>query len=453
MSKIEHVLRIADGVEMTESLLADYISKHDRMIEAKYKPLLDAYTTNYAILDKSINTKSDFKPDNRIAVNFAKYLVDTMNGFFIGIPIKVSSDDESINNELQFLDKYNDQDDNNAELSKLCSIFGHAFEMYFNDEEGEIGITYLSPMDAFMIYDESILERPRYFIRVYTDTNNVRRGSISDSEYVRYFRFDPSVKWDLDETGAIYQEEHHFDGVPAVEYLENAERQGLFEPVMSMIDSYNKAISEKANDVDYFADAYLKILGARMEQEDLNQIRRNRIINFDGSSDGNLVVEFLQKPSADGTQENLLNRLERLIFQISMIANINDENFGTSSGIALKYKLQSMSNLAMTKERKFTSGMNQRYKLIFSNPAAHLSSDDWVKINYKFMRNFPANLTDEVTNAKNLSGVVSKETQLSVLSIVDDAQAEIDRMEKEQDPIGYQTDYPTQRVNNDDGTQ
>lgn len=49
-----------------------------------------------------------------------------------------------------------------------------------------------------------------------------------------------------------------------------------------------------------------------------------------------MVVEFMDKPNSDGTQENLIERLERLIFQISMVANISDENFGTSSGIALK---------------------------------------------------------------------------------------------------------------------
>ena len=139
---------------------------------------------------------------------------------------------------------------------------------------------------------------------------------------------------------------------PAVEYVENDERMGIYESVLPMIDAYNKAISEKANDVDYFADAYLKILGAKLKPEDLRELRRNRIINFEGEDAGELIVEFLQKPNGDATQENLINRLEKLIFQISMVANISDENFGTSSGIALKYKLQAMSNLALTKQRK-----------------------------------------------------------------------------------------------------
>ena len=225
---------------------------------------------------------------------------------------------------------------------------------------------------------------------------------------------------------------HGFGGVPAVEYIENEERMGIFESALPMIDAYNKAISEKANDVDYFADAYLKILGSKLEKEELEQLRRNRIINFEGDDAASLIVEFLQKPDGDTTQENLINRLEKLIFQISMVANISDENFGASSGIALKYKLQAMSNLAKTKERKFTSGMNRRYKLIFSNPVSGMQKDSWVGIKYQFTQNYPANILEESQIAGNLAGITSQETQLKVLSIVDNVQQELERIAEEE---------------------
>ena len=162
-----------------------------------------------------------------------------------------------------------------------------------------------------------------------------------------------------------------------------------------------------------------------------------------------LVVDFLQKPDGDATQENLINRLERLIFQVSMVANISDENFGTSSGIALKYKLQAMSNLAKTKERKFASMMNRRYKLIFSNPVSGMRKEDWLSLRYQFTLNYPANVLEEAQIAAQLSGVVSRETQLKVLSVVDDVREEIQRIEEEQDMTGYSTDYPTGRAADD----
>lgn len=426
------MFRLADHEALDENTLGRFISRHAAESVFRYRPLLNAYMTDYAIFHEA--PKPPWKPDNRIAVNFAKYIVDTMNGFFIGIPIKITCDDKAVAGYVEFLDQYNDQDDNNAELSKICSIYGKGYEMYYVDQEGKIGITYLTPMDAFMIYDDSVLERPLYFVRLYIDTDNILHGSVSDEEKVRYFVQKGKIVWEEEKA-------HGFSGVPATEYRENAERMGIFEPVLTMIDAYNKAVSEKANDVDYFADAYLKILGTLLEEDEIKHIRDDRIINFDGDTE-KLIVEFLQKPNGDETQENLINRLEKLIFQISMVANISDENFGTSSGIALKYKLQAMSNLAKTKERKFTSGMNRRYKLIFSNPVSGMKEDDWVKLKFKFTPNFPANILEESQIAGNLSGITSQKTQLKVLSVVDSVDEEIQQIEKEEestrDPVMQQ---------------
>ena len=431
------MFRLSNDKELTLQDLSDFLAKHRNMVMLRYKPLMDAYKTKYP--NFSLPPKPDFKPDKRIAVNFAKYIVDTMNGFFIGIPIKIDCDDPDIANYVEFLDQYNDQDDNNAELSKLCSIYGKGYEMYYVDDMGNIGITYLSPEESFMIYDDSILERPRYFCRIYTDADDTVYVSVSDSRTVRYASMEGRLHW-VDE-----ERPHGFDGVPATEYRENEEEIGIFEPVLTMINEFNEAISEKANDVAYFSDAYLKILGAKVESNDLDQIRQNRIINFSGMYDQNLDVDFLQKPDGDASQEHLLDRLQTLIFQISMVANISDENFGSSSGIALKYKLQAMSNLALTKQRKFTSGMNRRYKLIFSNPVSGMKADDWVKLNYTFTQNMPANLLEESQIAGNLAGIVSKQTQLSVLSCVDNVQQEMEQIKQDEEDSIYDG-FPTART-------
>lgn len=422
---MQNLYRLPSEEELTDHKLNEFIARHAAECTFRYKRLQDAYETEYPIFLEP--AKPMWKPDNRIAVNFAKYIVDTMNGFFIGHPIKlqVDDDDEAVKNYVELLDQYNDQDDNNAELSKICSIFGKGYEMYYVDEESNICITYLSPMDAFMIYDDSVLQKERYFVRLYVDADQVLHGSLSDETKVRWFTIKGKLVWDEEE------KVHGFDGVPATEYVENRERMGIFEPVLTMINAYNKAISEKANDVDYFSDAYLKVLGPSLKEEELEHIRDDRIINFDGDAD-QIIVDFLQKPNGDTTQEHLIDRLEKLIFQISMVANISDENFGTSSGIAMKYKLQAMSNLEKTKERKFTSGMNRRYRLIFSNPVSGMLKDDWVKIHPHFTPNFPANLQEEAEVARNLDGLVSQKTQLGVLSIVDNTKEEIEAMEEEQ---------------------
>ena len=161
-----NLYRLPSEETLTDAKLNEFIMRHSGECAFRYSMLQEAYETDYPLLHEPLKPK--WKPDNRIMVNFAKYIVDTMNGFFIGHPIKLQVDDgnEAVEKYVDFLDQYNDQDDNNAELSKICSIFGKGYEMYYVDENGNIGITYLSPLDAFMIYDDSVLERERYFVRL-----------------------------------------------------------------------------------------------------------------------------------------------------------------------------------------------------------------------------------------------------------------------------------------------
>lgn len=418
--------RMPKDIELDLLILDNFLAEHKREVTDRYEKLHSAYISDHEILH--MPPKPKYKPQNKIVVNFCKYIVDTLNGFFIGNPIKITSDDKAVSDFVEYTDQYNDQDDNNAELAKIMSIFGRGFETYYTDEDAVLCITYLNPMEAFMIYDDSIVEQPLYFVRRYTDWEGNEFGEVRNNWGIRKFAVTGGTRW-LDEWTP-----HFFEGVPAVEFIENEERQSVFEPVLSMVNAYNKAISEKANDVDYFADAYLKVLGVSMDEDSVRHIRDNRIINFEGDYSEKLVVEFMNKPESDTTQENLLERLERLIFAISMVANISDENFGSATGIALKYKLQAMSNLAKTKERKFTSGMNRRYKLLFSHPLSKVPKDAWVQLHYKFTPNIPANLLEEAQIAAQMEGITSHHTQLKVISAVENVDDELELIEEENKP-------------------
>ena len=432
------LFRMNSDADVTSEIVEKFLKKNLALTNSRYDKLGNAYRNDYEIFH--LPPKPPHKPDNRIAVNFAKYITDTMNGFFMGIPVKITAEDERIQKAVDFFNSFNDVDDHNAELSKICSIYGRAYEMYFVDEDGNIGMQATAPDESFIIYDNSILNRTKAYVRYYKDTDdNLIKGSVSDNSVVRYFNFDGSRVRFVDE-----EKIHGFDGVPAVEYIENKERMGIYESAMSQINAFNKALSEKANDVDYFADAYMKILGPRLDESEKQFIRDNRIINFEGYE--NITVDFMAKPNADTTQENLINRLERLIFITSMVANVSDEQFGTASGIALKYRMLSMNNLAQMKERKFTAGFNKRYKLVFSNPILQMVKDDWLKLSYQFTRNYPVNLADEADTAGKLSGITSKRTQLSVISAVKSVDDELEQIQNEQDLSAVNIEFPTERT-------
>ena len=189
-------------------------------------------------------------------------------------------------------------------------------------------------------------------------------------------------------------------------------------------------MSAKSDDIDYFAHAYLFLKNFDLDEDEQINIKQNRLIVTKNATDGiDVDAKFLEKPDADTNQENLLNRLTTMIYQISMIANISDDVFGSStSGTALAYKMQPMSNLALNKERKFTQNLRKLFTII----GVQLAYGDAKDIAFKFIRNMPNNTAEEAETAKNLTGITSTETALSTLSIVPDPAAEMERIKKEE---------------------
>lgn len=414
--------------ELTVDVLTEFIDKH-RLRIPRYNRLMNLYKGEHEI--KAQNKKEMGKPDNRLVVNFAKYIVDTLNGYFVGKPIKTIHPNPDVADKMRLIAKRNSQNDNNAELSKLCSIYGHAYEFMYQDEEANTRVTYIEPTQAFVVYDDTVTQEPLFAVRVLADDKGRSRGTVYTKERMIDFMTNEEGK-----LAFIDEQEHYYADVPMIEYIENEERQSAFENVETLINAYNKALSEKANDVDYFADAYLAILGVELDEETIRHIRDNRVINLKDGDTNKIIVEFLDKPNADQTQENLIERLERLIFQISMVSNINDDTFGTSSGIALRYKLQSMENLSLMKERKFTAGMMRRFKMMFNIPTNfNVPPDEYLNIDYVFSRNIPNNVVEEAETAAKLSGITSHRTQLSVLSVVDNVQEELEQIEKEREGV------------------
>ena len=415
---------MARDEEVTSEVLDKFIRLHQQVV-GRYEYLFDMYLNRPEIFDAP--PKAGFKPDNRLAVSFPKYMVDTLSGYFNGIPIKKTHERDDFLEALSTFDNNNDMEDEESELFKMACIYGHSFEYMYQDENVETKVVYVSPKDMFMVYDDSIEQKPLFAVH-YGQVDMKTTGTLIEMDKLRDFS--------VEQGGLTFTEEkiNPFNKLPVIEFMLNDERQGLFEPVISLVNSYNKVMSEKANDVDYFADAYMKILGAQLDEPSIERIKDNRIINLHGLDASKVIVEFMDKPDSDAQTEHLLDRIERLIYATSMVANISDENFGNSSGTALAYKLQAMANLALSVQRKFQSSLNRRYELfsLLRTNVPENMKDEWRNIEYKFTRNEPKNILEEAQTAAQLMGITSQETALSVLSVVGNVSSELDRIDQEQ---------------------
>lgn len=415
---------------ITVEVLTKFMEKH-KLEVARYEYLKNMYRGIMSIYDEP--TKDPWKPDNRLAVNFTKYIVDTFTGYFNGIPVKKSHSDKEILSKLQEFDNLNDMEDEESELAKMACIYGRAFELLYQDEETRTNVIYNTPENIFMVYDDTIKQEPLFAVRYGYDDDYKLYGEVYTKE----------TTYALNGTMGFYnmteQAPNPFDDLPVVEFYFNEERMSIFESVISLVNAFNKAISEKANDVDYFSDQYLVFMGAEIDEEDAKNIKDNRLINYYDKNQNNqsgsaskVDVKFLEKPDSDSQTENLLDRLTKLIFQTTMVANISDESFGSTSGVSLAYKLQAMSNLALSFQRKFQSSLNGRYKLFCELSTNVSNKEAWKDIEYTFTRNEPKDIKEQAETANILKGITSEETALSVISVIPDVQAEMEKIKKEE---------------------
>lgn len=405
-----------------------FIFEQERLYREKYKRNYDMYISNHPILKDTENAWSE---NNKLIVPMPRLLVDEYAGYFGGNMPKVQLDNESDNEALQEWIKHVNFDDEHSEVVKAVAIYGRSYLLAYQDEEAKPNIAHVEPDEGFMIYDDTIKCEPLAFVRyTFKDYATITGTIYYANEYVEF-------------TGTSLSEPipYVWHTVPAVEFYANEERQGVFDGVKTLVDALDRAMSRKADQVDYFDNAYMKVLGINLEDENGNIAidRENRLIYSPDSDATSSDIGFISKPDADGMQENLINRLIDQIYYTSMIPNLQDDAFsGNASGVALKFKLLPMQNMASFQERKFIKALRNLFKALFTSAdggqiVRPVNQDSWNALRFTYTRNMPTNLADEAQTASTLSGLVSQETMLSTLSMVDDPKNEINRMRKEED--------------------
>lgn len=362
----------------------------ENSIGTKYQHLEDYYRGKHDILHY---TKQDrTSPNNRVVHNMAKYVTDTMTGYFIGKPVIYGSRDGNENylQELQSVYEYNDEQDHNAELVKQGSIKGTSFEMLYIDERANIRFATVAPENLIMIYATGETEPMAVMRTIYSvdkNKNRIRKVEFWDAENVIYFKSINGGNLNLEEI-----EEHYWKDVPFVEYPNNAERIGDFEGIITQIDAYNKAVSNTANLFQYNDDALLKILkmGA-VTAEDIKAMKEAGAVILEDGGD----IDWLIKQINDTAMENHKNRLRSDMHTFASVPYMGDESFASNaSGVAMGYKLWGMEQVAATKERKFKRGLQRRIELITNILNIKGGNYDYRDITMQFRRNVPQNLLE-----------------------------------------------------------
>ena len=388
---------------------------------------------------------SDLKENNKIAHGFARYITNMATAYFIGKPVRYSVDDEAYQKALDDVLNKNYINMLNFEVSKEASKKGIGFLLIYINEEGKLKIKKCDAEEIIPVFSTSLGEYLECAVRLSEeydiDGKFLKEGAdIYDKERIyHYERTNRAADFEF-----VSDEPHLLSDVPAIVIKNNEEMIGDYEPQYSIIDGYDKGQSNTGNDVDYFADSYLALVGAggglesigsEEPDEDGNRAAKNlkehKLLFLDEGGQ----AFFIEKNTNDTATENYKNRLFKDLFFLSQVPALTDENFsGNLTGVAIRYKLTGLEELAIMKENNFQAAQHKMIKLItdYLNTIQNKEYDP-EQVTQKYTRNFIDNESEIISNVTQLENVVSKETQLNMLpqTIVDNAQEELDRMEAE----------------------
>ena len=423
--------------EITDELVTKLIKLHEEDCE-RYITLEDYYRGKAKIYDRS---KEDYKANNKLALDYPSYIVDILLGLFVGKPISytVADENKEMMESLQEVFDLNDEQDENAEIAKICGIKGRGYEIVYLDEEGGVRFNEVQPENIVMVYDNHIKPEPLFCIYIREDADAESIGKESKNKLVTLYTKDSIKEMRLEgsDLGLIEENANLFGAIPVVEFKNNNEALGDFERVLSLIDALNLTQSDTANDFEEFTDALLVLAGMpQADEKDINRMVKDKVLLLDKSGGAGQSAEWLIKNINDTALENYKNRLDADIHKFAKVPNMNDEHFaGNVSGEAMKYKLFATDQIIAQKQRKFKSALQERIKLILSIAKIKTAKDfDYRDISIVFNDNKPYNELDNIATVKAaLDAGLSKTYAYGKLRDIDDVAEELERQEQEKD--------------------
>ena len=412
---------IQTNKEYSKELVIDLLKEYKANEVTRFQMLADYYDGKSAITKKEEVLD---KPDNRVVLNYPAYIVDMIQGYFIGQPIAYSSQEEELLEQIQDIFNYNDEQDENSELANIMGTKGIAYELLFADEEANVRFNELEPDNVFLVYDTKIIPEPRF---------GVKFDLIDEIEYVTVYTANEIIDYENkdDKLVELKVSEHYFGEVPIIPFSNNKKCTSDFDKVISLIDAMEIATSNSINDLAYFSDAYMYLVNMMgTEKEDIQSIREDRVILLDKEGEAG----FLIKESNNQDSENIKDRLNQSIHKFANVPDMSDENFSANaSGIAMAYKHFGLDQVVVNKERRFKTGVYKRLELICNFLNTKLGTDkyDYREIKLNFTRNKPVNEKENAEIANILKGLVSDQTAISYLTMVEDVTDEMERIESE----------------------
>lgn len=413
------------GEPLPGELLRGVVKEWEKGLERLAK-LRAAYENDRDILARR---RLSHQPNNRLAHGYAKYIATMSSGYMVGKPVayKAPEGQEKALEPIMAEYKRTDIDSVDVELARHAAVYGKGVQIVYADEEAKARCATISPENGFVVYDDTIENKPMFGVHCVkrTDINGDDAGvALTVCTDTHIFEYIAEKSDDIAKIEPVEIREHRFGGVPMIEVWNDENEQGDFEQVQSLIDAYDVIESDRANDTEQHVNSILLLTGAMMQNDEegrtpAQQIRQDKILQL---PNGDAHAEYLTATLSQADVEVLKSSINADIHKFSMVPDLTDEHFaGNASGVAMKYKLLGLESLIKIKEPWFIEALRERLQLFANFLAVRgeqmIDADD---VTITLSRALPVNELEVAQIVTTLQGIVSDETLLAQVPYVDD---------------------------------
>jgi SPP1 family phage portal protein len=421
--------------ELSIELLQKMINRFRMNVEPKLTKYKNYYDGIQNILNKSYADSS--KPCSKTVINYVKNICDSYAGY-LATPgyISYRSDDDI--EEIMNILRYNDYQAEDADFLLNALIYGVAAELMYIDKNGQTRFRLINPTQCFGVYDDSLTGDLLYFVRMYKvsdwDDSDLYNVDVYTNFSVKHYTMSGMNGY----LKLVGEEPHYFSQCPA-NIFTLPDEKSIFDCIIGLQDSVNEVLSSEIDDYSAFCDAYLTIIGADIDNEevgedgltDAQRMRQSRMLVLPEGAQ----VSYLTKTANDVQIENILKRIHDSIYRVAQCPDFSSETFvgGVSSGIAIQYRLTGMENRAGIIEAAMKKALQRRIEIICGIASLKLGEEVYRDIQIEFKRNIPEDPTATINMINSLKGTVSDATLLGQLDFITDVNAELEALQAQKE--------------------
>ncbi|WP_345759057.1 phage portal protein [Bacillus sp. PBIB1] len=408
-----------------ETLLMKCLRKL-RENQETYKTYEEYYNGHHSIMRNYAMNES--RSNMKVVVNFFKKFIHDEIAYALGNPVTYISLDG--NSQLIDVIDYNFSHWSKIHDQKLmleATKFGEAYEIQYTTRDNEFKCAVLTPMNCFVIEEGDVEKDVILALHIY------KNDLFSDNEKVDVYISNSILHFDVDGSdNLIYvgQRTHIFDTPPIEVTSANHERTSMLDDIKSENDAYNNTLSDLVNEVSDFRQAFLKITGAKITDEEAAKFKKTGILQVPTQAS----VDYLIKKIDDKFVQNLLEELEEKMYKLASHVDTNEKLQSNLSSAALRSRLISLENKCSLKQAMLETAIKKRLKNFFKFIKIQKGEEyDHRKVKLKLTMNIPSDITALADSLSKLSEVCSWETILAQIPYVENPAVEMQKRRQEQE--------------------